>query len=124
MRSIVTANDYKKIRLVSCGVKIFAKQDSGKTDTYACKWRALNDGIEYLEPFVGRDKVVHGNMAALRLLLDEAYPALNKFAKGLQEQLERQELGSCLICIAPDEQCVTLALFGSSQGFHAGPADP
>jgi multisite-specific tRNA:(cytosine-C5)-methyltransferase len=102
VRAIVSANNYKKIRLISCGTKVLAKQDSGKNETYPCKWRALNDGLTLLHPFISRDKFVTGDMAAVKILLDEAYPALTKFSENLREQLERQELGSCLFEVIPE----------------------
>jgi multisite-specific tRNA:(cytosine-C5)-methyltransferase len=102
VRQIVVANNYKKIRLISCGVKVFAKQDSGKTDTYQCKWRALNDGIGLLAPFIGREKVVTSTMDMLKLLVDEAYPLLSKFDENLRTQLDKQELGSCVLEVTPE----------------------
>lgn len=98
VRSLLLANSYSRMRLISCGVKIFTRQDSGKTDTYKCKWRIVSEGLEILRPYMGKKRIIQGNLETLKILMGE----LNvPFASLKEEQflarLGEMEPGSCVL---------------------------
>lgn len=40
IKNLIESNDFARLRIVSAGVRSFARQDGGKSDNvYPCKWR-------------------------------------------------------------------------------------
>ena len=103
MRDLVQNNDFQKMRLVSCGVKVFARQDLSKIDVYQCKWRVVNDGLSYLKRYLGPKKIVKGDKAALKILMEEMYPGNRMFSETFQAEVAKQDFGSFILQIDPVE---------------------
>ena len=79
LQAIVTSNEYTRLRLVSAGVKLFARQANEKGQT--CNWRACAEGLAVHLPFVSPDKVLQGNMADLKVFLSDHYPLVRRFSR-------------------------------------------
>ena len=77
VKNIIESNDYIRMRLLSAGAKILARQDKGEI-----QFRVLDEGLETMLPYIEEDKVVQGNMEDLKSLLQEPYPFFNKFPVG------------------------------------------
>ena len=86
------------MRLISCGVKVFTRQDSGKDGTYRCKWRVVSEGLEVIRPFMGPKRIVQGTKETLRTLMGELNVPFGEF-KGTEflTRLEGMEPGSCVL---------------------------
>ena len=92
IKTIVTQNEYTRMRLISAGVKLFARQESPGDDV-VCKWRACAEGLELLLPFLGEGKVLSAGLKDLKVLLETHYPMvspLNQF----EPRLPYRSIGS------------------------------
>lgn len=86
------------MRLISCGVKVFTRQDSSKDGTYRCKWRVMNEGLEVLRPFMGRKRIVTANVDTLKTLMAGlTIPLAELKEEQFKARLEEMEAGSCVI---------------------------
>jgi len=103
VHDLLANNDYQRMRLMSCGVKIFAKQDMTKLDVYECKWRAVNDGLGHMKRYIGPNKIVRGDKEMLKILLTEMYPPTRIFDQGFQDAVEKQAMGSFIMRVDPVE---------------------
>lgn len=79
IRNVISVNDYRRMRLVSCGVKLFARQDSGNSDTYACKWRILQDGLNVISEYMSPKRKIRANLATLKRMIEEQYAGIDSF---------------------------------------------
>lgn len=105
VRDIILNNDYAKMRLVSCGVKIFARQDSGQTGVYKCKWRVLQDGLSVITPYMGPKRKVKASLTTLSELVKAHYPPLSSFSsQEFKEAAEKLDPGSCICEIQAGEE--------------------
>lgn len=99
-RTLLHANSYTRMRLISCGVKLFTRQDSSKDGTYRCKWRVNSEGLDVLRPFMGTKRIATANVETLRALMQSM--TIN-FADLKEEQfksrMEEMEPGSCVIVV-------------------------
>jgi multisite-specific tRNA:(cytosine-C5)-methyltransferase len=104
IKQVLAANNYERIRLISCGVKVFTRQDQGKED-YSCKWRLLSEGIKTMRPYMGDKRIVHCNVATLkRLLGPDPYPRLETFEEErFVESVKALENGSAIVEVDPGE---------------------
>lgn len=104
IRDIIAVNDYRKMRLVSCGVKLFARQDSGTSDTYACKWRILQDGLNVISQYMGPKRKITANLAVLKRMVEEQYAGIDSFKdETFEKQIRELENGSCICTIEAGE---------------------
>ncbi|GAA5899683.1 tRNA (cytosine-C5-)-methyltransferase [Sporobolomyces salmoneus] len=99
-KSILSSNAYTRMRLISCGVKLFTRQDSSKDGTYVCKWRINSEGLEVIRPYLGEKRIVNAGMAQLRQLMENVSI---KFEDLLEEEMRKQvkglEAGSAVLRI-------------------------
>ena len=97
IRNIISLNDYGKMRLVSCGVKILTRQDSGATGVYPCRWRILQDGLTLLTEYMSDKRKVKANLSSLRAMMVEPYPHFDKIEQAdFRKQIDALEPGSCI----------------------------
>lgn len=97
-RSLLLANTYSRMRLISCGVKLFTRQDSSKDGTYRCKWRVNSEGLEVLRPFLGKKRLVHANVKTLRTLMSNVTTPIADLEEAeFKARIEEMEPGSCMI---------------------------
>lgn len=117
-KSILSSNAYTRMRLISCGVKLFTRQDSSKDGTYVCKWRINSEGLEVIRPYLGQKRIVNAGQAQLRQLMENVSV---KFEDLQEEELRKQvtslEAGSAVLRIegakGADTECVQF--FASSR---------
>lgn len=99
VRSLLTSNSYNRMRLISCGVKIFMRQDATRDGTYKCKWRVMSEGLEVLRPFMGQKRILHATEATLRRLMESLNIKFDELADDpvLQTKLMGLDPGSCVL---------------------------
>lgn len=86
------------MRLISCGVKLFTRQESGKDGLYRCKWRVMSEGLEVLRPFMGEKRIVRAGMETLKTLMGTMNVTFTDLAdKAFVARLEEMEAGSCVL---------------------------
>ncbi|SCV69372.1 BQ2448_2392 [Microbotryum intermedium] len=97
-RSLLLSNSFTRMRLISCGVKIFTRQDSTRNGTYTCKWRVNSEGLEVLRPYMGRKRIVVASVGMLKRLmrsLTVAFEELDEVA--FKERVAEMDPGSCVL---------------------------
>lgn len=106
VKSVIDNNSYTKMRLVSCGVKLFARQDSSKDGTYACKWRILQDGMNVISNYMGPRRKTTASLKTLRKLVETQYPGTDKFEDDVEfsEAVKALDNGSFICEFQPGEE--------------------
>lgn len=91
-----------RMRMINCGVRAFARQDSGKDAALKCKWRMTSDAVPPLRPLMGDDKVLSGTLEDFAFLTSNHYPKLSDLPQGpFRQALEAAEMGSYLMDVQP-----------------------
>nr|XP_031858166.1 uncharacterized protein CI109_006408 [Kwoniella shandongensis]KAA5525238.1 hypothetical protein CI109_006408 [Kwoniella shandongensis] len=98
VKTIILNNDYTRLRIISAGVKSFARQDSQQRVEIGCKWRSPIDGILELLPHVGNGFVINASLVELRTLLQDHYPPIEKFAnEEWKKVFEGRDMGCAIV---------------------------
>ncbi|KII91119.1 hypothetical protein PLICRDRAFT_105153 [Plicaturopsis crispa FD-325 SS-3] len=98
VKRVVQSNDYARLRLMTCGTKVFAKQDPGKTaDAQVAQFRTLGEGLPVVLPYIRPETIVEADGPALRTLLQMYYPLCEGFAQPFRGVIEARESGSHVV---------------------------
>ncbi|UZJ52872.1 hypothetical protein CBS101457_002192 [Exobasidium rhododendri] len=93
-----------KLRLLNCGIRAFARQESGKDVRLQCKWRVLSDGLPAMRPLIQESNVVKATMSDFVFLLSNHYPKLEDLPEGpFKESVLSLEMGSHFCDVAAGE---------------------
>ena len=115
VKATMDATDYKRMRLVSAGVKLFGRSELGAASRFTSnasaqdtedtaadsngeasgeakkgkklEFRVLNDGLLALLPHLDISKLVVGGPSALRVFLESYYPLCTSFEDGFNKNL-------------------------------------
>ncbi|KAJ8489873.1 hypothetical protein ONZ51_g2668 [Trametes cubensis] len=104
VKSIITHNDFARIRLMTAGTKVFGKQEgteakrAGASDTH---FRVLAEGLPVVLPYIGERAIVYADFAALRILLEAYYPLTSGFADPFRSMIEAKPNGSYVVRFQP-----------------------
>ncbi|GAA5981729.1 hypothetical protein JCM5350_000471 [Sporobolomyces pararoseus] len=99
-KSILSSNAYTRMRLISCGVKLFTRQDSSKDGTYVCKWRINSEGLEVIRPYLGEKRIVNAGQSQLRQLMENVSVKFEDLQdEDLRKQVTSLEAGSAVLRI-------------------------
>ncbi|GAA5868521.1 hypothetical protein JCM3774_005412 [Rhodotorula dairenensis] len=99
-RALLLSNAYTRMRLISCGVKLFTRQESSKEQAsiYRCKWRLNSEGLEVVKPFLGEKRIVTVNEETLRQCMEEVSVKLEDLKEeGLEARMRAMEPGSAVL---------------------------
>ena len=102
VRAVFSANDYKRIRIISAGTKIFTRQEGGfgrssdATEDKVTRFRLLSEGMQVVLPYVKPESIVDADVPALRRFLEAYYPLLSAF-----DDAFRCEVGDKRACVLP-----------------------
>lgn len=77
VKSVVTHNDYNRIRLTFAGTKVFTKQEAGRGA--AAQFRVLGEALPLVLPYTDPATIVDGDLATLRILVEGIYPLCSAF---------------------------------------------
>jgi len=95
VRAVLSANDYKRVRIMTAGTKIFTRQEGGfghrddgdreaSSADKVPRFRLLSEGLPVVLPYIKPDIIIDTNMGALRPLLETYYPLLSAFDETFQ----------------------------------------
>ncbi|KAI0280399.1 cytosine-5--methyltransferase [Russula aff. rugulosa BPL654] len=98
VRAVLSANDYKRMRIMTAGTKIFMRQESGfgrrefdGEDSAGAervpRFRLLSEGLPVVLPYIKPDIIIDTDIPALHRLLETYYPLLNGFGEGFQRDV-------------------------------------
>ncbi|BGP19522.1 hypothetical protein JCM10213_000121 [Rhodosporidiobolus nylandii] len=99
-RSLLLSNAYTRMRLISCGVKLFTRQDNGKDGTYRCKWRLNSEGLEVVRPFLSEKRIVTAGDDTLRQVMESVSVRFEDIRdEKVREKMMAMEPGSAVLRI-------------------------
>lgn len=83
VKSIVQNNDYARLRLMTCGTKVFGKQEGAeaKRDGADSHFRVLSEGLPVILPYIGPDTIISADFAVLKVFMESYYPLFTSFAQ-------------------------------------------
>jgi multisite-specific tRNA:(cytosine-C5)-methyltransferase len=95
VRAVLTANNYKRIRIMTAGTKIFMRQEGGfgrggggeNGDEKIPRFRLLSDGLPVVLPYIKPETILDTGIPALHRLLETYYPLLSAFDEALQRDV-------------------------------------
>jgi len=99
VRAVLSANDYKRIRIMTAGTKIFTRQEGGfgKRDAVAIdeerdavripRFRLLSEGLPAVLPYIKPESIFDTDIPTLRRLLEAYYPLLSAFDEAFQRDV-------------------------------------
>ncbi|KAI5478817.1 tRNA (cytosine-5-)-methyltransferase [Pseudohyphozyma bogoriensis] len=105
VHTILDSNSYTRMRLISCGTKLFSRQGqdgvSKDGSVYRCKWRLMSEGLEVIRPFMGEKRVVRCGMETFELLMRKMNLQLSEVKEeAFLRKIEGMEMGSCVLEVA------------------------
>lgn len=112
-RALLLSNAYTRMRLISCGVKLFTRQESAKeaASIYRCKWRLNSEGLEVVRPYLGEKRILTVSEETLRQCMEEVSIKLEDLKEeGLEARMRAMEPGSAVLRVknakGKDLECV------------------
>ncbi|BGP27162.1 tRNA (cytosine-5-)-methyltransferase [Rhodotorula toruloides] len=97
-RKLLLSNAYTRMRLISCGVKLFTRQDSSKDGTYRCKWRLNSEGLEVVRPFLDERRILKVGNETLRQVMQEVSVKFDDLKEeDVRERVKAMEPGSAIL---------------------------
>ncbi|KAH9968217.1 S-adenosyl-L-methionine-dependent methyltransferase [Russula dissimulans] len=107
VRAVLSANDYKRARIMTAGTKIFTRQEGGfghrgdgdREDgaDKVPRFRLLSEGLPVVLPYINPDTIIDTDMTALRPLLESYYPLLSAFDEAFQRGVGSRRQGSHVV---------------------------
>ncbi|EMD37062.1 hypothetical protein CERSUDRAFT_50963, partial [Gelatoporia subvermispora B] len=103
VKSIVLHNDYTRIRLMTCGTKVFAKQEGAeaKREGADTHFRVLSEGLPAVLPYIEPVSIVPADLPALKILLETYYPLCSGFAEPFRSTIDSKANGSYIVRFEP-----------------------
>ncbi|CAE6469303.1 unnamed protein product [Rhizoctonia solani] len=123
VRQVLKHNDFARLRLISAGVRVFSRQESGvKVELHGRnRFRFLTEGVPSVLPHVDESKIITADLETLRIFMRLYYPVYMEFGSPMKDKLSGlgeqglvaladvvadfwREMGSYLMRIEPGEQ--------------------
>jgi multisite-specific tRNA:(cytosine-C5)-methyltransferase len=92
VKSIVQNNDYTRIRLSWCGMKVMTKQEGGKN--VGGQFRVLGEGLSVVLPYMDPKCILDADVPALKILLEDNYPLCSSFSGHFKSEIENKGVWS------------------------------
>lgn len=125
VHAVVQHNDFKKMRLMNAGTKIFTKQEGGfgrgkqaalsgsastapdvampddlavaetgaaEPEAIVTPFRLLSEGLPVVLPYIREESIIEAQMGALRTLVEEYYPLLDRFGEPFKSLMSSKSL--------------------------------
>lgn len=106
VRAVLSANDYKRVRIMAAGTKIFMRQEGGFGRSGEAgedgvervpRFRLLSDGLPVVLPYVKPESIVDADVPTLRRLLEAYYPLLSAFGDAFRHGVRDKLTGSHVV---------------------------
>ena len=92
VKQIVAHNDYVRMRLMTAGTKVFAKQEGAEAKRAGAdaQFRVLAEGLPVVLPHIDPAAILEADAAALKVLMEAYYPLTARFAEPFKSMLDAQ----------------------------------
>ena len=102
VKQIVENNDYTRMRLMTCGTKVIARQEgaAAKQGGHDSQFRILSEGLPVMLPYVRPESILHADVATLKILMETYNPVTSGFPGPFRSAIEQRgdTLGTSLLC--------------------------
>ncbi|TCD60371.1 hypothetical protein EIP91_010262 [Steccherinum ochraceum] len=104
VKDIVQHNDYTRIRLMTCGTKVLAKQESSvaKREGTEPQFRLLGEGLPVMLPYIESECIIDADLPALKILMEGYYPVISGFSEPFRSVIEARATGSHVVRFKPE----------------------
>ena len=95
-RRVIQNNDFKRIRLMTAGTKIFTKQEGGfgrnRSDPAesASLFRLLAEGLSAVLPFIKEEAIIDAEIVVLKVFIQAYYPLTDSFGEEFRETMDNK----------------------------------
>lgn len=95
VKDIVQHNDYTRIRLMTCGTKVLARQEvsASKREGSEPQFRLLGEGLPVMLPFIEPECIIDADLPALKILMEGYYPVTSGFGEPFRSVIEARGIG-------------------------------
>ncbi|THH19611.1 hypothetical protein EW146_g1598 [Bondarzewia mesenterica] len=102
VHAVLQSNDFKRMRLMTAGTKIFTKHEGvaraeASAEGRDTPFRLLSEGLPAVLPYVQPESIVDACIADLRTLLEDYYPLVTAFGEPFREALGAKPMGSHVV---------------------------
>jgi len=99
VKQIVEHNDYTRMRLMTCGTKVMAKQEgaAAKREGAESQFRILSEGLPAMLPYVKAESILTADVVTLKILMETYYPVLSGFPGPFRAVIESKAAGCHIV---------------------------
>ena len=90
VKHVVQHNDYIRMRLMTAGTKVFAKQEGveAKREGVEPQFRTLAEGLPVVLPYIEPEAILEADVGTLRILMETYYPLCARFAEPFRSLID------------------------------------
>ncbi|KZT07398.1 cytosine-5--methyltransferase [Laetiporus sulphureus 93-53] len=105
VKDIVLHNDYSRMRLMTCGTKIIAKQESAEAKREGARpqFRVLSEGLPVVLPHIEPQSILSADVATLKVFMESYYPLCTSFGEPFKSLIESKDVGSHVVRFEPGQ---------------------
>ncbi|KAI0924993.1 hypothetical protein AcW2_005707 [Taiwanofungus camphoratus] len=105
VNSIVQHNDYTRIRLMTCGTKVFGKQEGveAKREGAEMQFRVLSEGLPVVLPYIDPQSIIPADVMTLKTFMHSYYPLCSSFDEPFRSVIELKGTGSYVVRFRPGQ---------------------
>ncbi|KZT72023.1 S-adenosyl-L-methionine-dependent methyltransferase [Daedalea quercina L-15889] len=105
VKHIVQHNDYVRMRLMTAGTKVFAKQEGveAKREGVEPQFRTLAEGLPVVLPYIEPGAILEADVVTLKILMEAYYPLCTGFTEPFKSLIESQVTGSYVVRFRPGQ---------------------
>ncbi|CCM06140.1 uncharacterized protein FIBRA_08390 [Fibroporia radiculosa] len=105
VKHIVMHNDFARMRLMTCGTKVFAKQEGAeaKREGAEMQFRVLSEGLPVVLPYIDPQAVLPADVTALKTFMQAYYPLCSSFGDPFRSLIESKAPGSYIVRFEPGQ---------------------
>ncbi|EKM56700.1 uncharacterized protein PHACADRAFT_172372 [Phanerochaete carnosa HHB-10118-sp] len=102
VKQIAENNDYTRMRLMTCGTKVMAKQEgaAAKRDNAEMQFRILSEGLPVMLPYVQPASILSADLATLTVMMETYYPVVSQFQEPFRSAIEPRGQGCYIVRFA------------------------
>jgi tRNA (cytosine34-C5)-methyltransferase len=102
-KTVLTAKNAEKLKLVNTGVKLFTRGGGGLRDSVKLPFRISNEGIQTITPYLSQAKQISVSFDDLSVFIKREYPKFQEFSQEGEKLLKSLEFGNYLLRFDPKD---------------------
>ncbi|PCH44057.1 S-adenosyl-L-methionine-dependent methyltransferase [Wolfiporia cocos MD-104 SS10] len=105
VKDIVLHNDYARMRLMTCGTKVVAKQEGADAKRMGAEpqFRVLGEGLPVVLPHIDPAAILEADVTTLRTFVESYYPLCESFKDPFKSVIQVKDSCSYIVRFQPGE---------------------